>query len=272
MTETLVEVDQLVTDIDGNRILNGVSLQVMRGEIVALIGGSGTGKSTLLKQIIGLLRPTAGHISLFGTDVWSASSAELRSLRQRFGMLFQDGALFSSINIEQNVATPLFEHTDLPKPVCLKLARLKLALVGLPGSAALKMPNELSGGMRKRAALARALALDPELLFLDEPTSGLDPLSARAFDDLIRALSDSLGLTVLLITHDLDTLLSIIDRAIVLADGKVLGDGSIAQIHQIDDPWLLAYFATREAPRETRSAIAGTTSQRAASNVTLNTI
>ncbi len=254
MAEALVEVDKLVTRFGGSTVLKGVSLQVMRGEIVALIGGSGTGKSVLLKQIIGLLRPTSGRTALFGTDIWSASSAELSSLRQRFGMLFQDGALFSSINIEQNVATPLFEHTGLPKSQCLKLARLKLALVGLPASAALKMPNELSGGMRKRAALARALALDPELLFLDEPTSGLDPISARAFDDLIRALSHNLGLTVLLITHDLDTLLSIINRVIVLAHGEVLGSGSIAEIRQIDDPWLKEYFSARASLEETHHA------------------
>ncbi|MHB1676399.1 MAG: ABC transporter ATP-binding protein [Sulfuriferula sp.] len=254
MAEALVEVDKLVTRFGGSTVLKGVSLQVMRGEVVALIGGSGTGKSVLLKQIIGLLRPSGGRTSLFGTDVWSASGAELSNLRQRFGMLFQDGALFSSINIEQNVATPLFEHTDLPKAQCLKLARLKLALVGLPASAALKMPNELSGGMRKRAALARALALDPELLFLDEPTSGLDPISARAFDDLIRALSHNLGLTVLLITHDLDTLLSIIDRVIVLAHGEVLGSGSIAEIRQIDDPWLKEYFSARASLEEKHHA------------------
>ncbi len=254
MAEALVEVDKLVTRFGGSTVLKGVSLQVMRGEVVALIGGSGTGKSVLLKQIIGLLRPTGGRTALFGTDVWSASGAELSTLRQRFGMLFQDGALFSSINIEQNVATPLFEHTNLPKPQCLKLARLKLALVGLPASAALKMPNELSGGMRKRAALARALALDPELLFLDEPTSGLDPISARAFDDLIRTLSHNLGLTVLLITHDLDTLLSIIDRVIVLAHGEVLGSGSITEIRQIDDPWLKEYFSARASLEDTHHA------------------
>ena len=250
MADVLIEVDQVVTQLGDHAILNGVSFQVMRGEVVALIGGSGTGKSVLLKQIIGLLRPTGGHTSLFGTDIWSASKAELRGIRERFGMLFQDGALFSSINIEQNVATPLFEHTNLSKQECLRLARLKLALVGLPNSTATKMPNELSGGMRKRAALARALALDPELLFLDEPTSGLDPISARAFDDLIRALSNSLGLTVLLITHDLDTLLSIIDRVIVLADGKVLGAGSITEIQQLDDPWLRDYFSTRTYPEK----------------------
>jgi phospholipid/cholesterol/gamma-HCH transport system ATP-binding protein len=143
------------------------------------------------------------------------------------------------------VATPLFEHTDLAQADCLQLAQLKLALAGLPPDAATKMPNELSGGMRKRVALARALALDPELLFLDEPTSGLDPISARAFDHLIRTLADNLGLTVLLVTHDLDTLLSIIDRVIVLANGKVLGSGTVAEIQQIDDDWLRAYFAAR---------------------------
>jgi phospholipid/cholesterol/gamma-HCH transport system ATP-binding protein len=220
-------------------------MSVRRGEVVALIGGSGTGKSVLLKEMIGLLRPTAGQVQLFGELVWTSSEAELRSLRQRFGVLFQDGALFSSINVARNVATPLFEHTDLAQADCLQLAQLKLALAGLPPDAATKMPNELSGGMRKRVALARALALDPELLFLDEPTSGLDPISARAFDHLIRTLADNLGLTVLLVTHDLDTLLSIIDRVIVLSNGKVLGSGTVAEIKQIDDDWLQAYFAAR---------------------------
>lgn len=243
--DTLIAVDNIVTRFGANTIHDGVSMSVRRGEVVALIGGSGTGKSVLLKEIIGLLRPQAGQVQLFGELVWSSSAAELRSLRQRFGVLFQDGALFSSINVARNVATPLFEHTDLAQDDCLQLARLKLALAGLPPGAAIKMPNELSGGMRKRVALARALALDPELLFLDEPTSGLDPISARAFDHLIRTLADNLGLTVLLVTHDLDTLLSIIDRVIVLSNGKVLGSGTVAEIKQIDDEWLQAYFAAR---------------------------
>jgi phospholipid/cholesterol/gamma-HCH transport system ATP-binding protein len=171
-------------------------------------------------------------------------------LRSRFGVLFQDGALFSSLSVEDNVATPLFEHTDLPHDLCRQLARLKLSLANLPADAAKKKPSELSGGMRKRVALARALALDPELLFLDEPTSGLDPISARAFDSLIRLLADTLGLTVFLVTHDLDTLFSIVDRIIVLANGRVLGSGSVAELKKIDDPWLTAYFAAR-VPEET---------------------
>ncbi|BBO99392.1 ABC transporter ATP-binding protein [Sulfuriferula nivalis] len=243
--DTLIAVENIVTRFGVNTIHDGVSMSVRRGEVVALIGGSGTGKSVLLKEMIGLLRPTAGQVQLFGESVWTSSEAELRSLRQRFGVLFQDGALFSSINVARNVATPLFEHTDLAQADCLQLAQLKLALAGLSPDAATKMPNELSGGMRKRVALARALALDPELLFLDEPTSGLDPISARAFDHLIRTLADNLGLTVLLVTHDLDTLLSIIDRVIVLSNGKVLGSGTVAEIKQIDDDWLQAYFAAR---------------------------
>ena len=244
MTDTLIKVDQVVTRFGENIVHDGISLEVKRGEIVAIIGGSGTGKSVLLREIIGLLRPDSGNITLFGEDILTANESQLRQLRQRFGMLFQDGALFSSLNTEQNVATPLLEHSQLPKAVCLQLARLKLAMVGLPDTVVTKMPSELSGGMRKRTALARALALDPELLFLDEPTSGLDPISARAFDHLIRTLADSLGLTILLITHDLNTLLSIIDRAVVLSDGKVLGTGSVAEIRQIDDPWLRDYFSS----------------------------
>jgi phospholipid/cholesterol/gamma-HCH transport system ATP-binding protein len=244
MTDTLIQVEQIVTRFGKNTVHDGVSMEVARGEVVAVIGGSGTGKSVLLKEIIGLLRPESGRIHLFGVNMLTADEASLEQVRQRFGMLFQDGALFSSLNVEQNVATPLLEHTHLPKAVCLQLARLKLAMVGLPPSAANKMPSELSGGMRKRAALARALALDPELLCLDEPTSGLDPISARAFDHLIRTLADNLGLTILLITHDLNTLLSIIDRAVVLSGSKVLGSGTVAEIRQIDDPWLHEYFSS----------------------------
>ena len=243
--QPVIELDNIVTRFGTQSIHDGVSLKVNRGEVVALIGGSGSGKSVLLKELVGLIKPSAGSARLFGEDVWAASGEQLNRLRQRFGMLFQDGALFSSLNVAQNVAVPLLEHTNLDKAECMRLARLKLALAGLPDSAAAKMPSELSGGMRKRAALARALALDPELLFLDEPTSGLDPISARAFDQLIRVLSDGLGLTVFLITHDLDTLLSIIDRVIVLADHRVLADGSVATLQQIDNPWLRDYFSAR---------------------------
>lgn len=243
--QAIIEVDHVVTRLGGALIHDGVSLDAKAGEIVALIGGSGTGKSVLLKEIVGLLRPAAGTIRLFGEDVWSVNETALMRLRKRFGVLFQDGALFSSLTVEQNVALPLREHTALTPAECLELARLKIVLAGLPISAALKMPSELSGGMRKRAALARALALDPELLFLDEPTSGLDPISARAFDRLIRVLSDSMGLTVFLVTHDLDTLLSMVDRIIVLANGKVLGQGTVADLRQIQDPWLQDYFSAR---------------------------
>jgi phospholipid/cholesterol/gamma-HCH transport system ATP-binding protein len=245
MSEPVIEVSEVVTRLGGALIHDGVSLEVARGEVIALIGGSGTGKSVLLKEIIGLIRPQAGSIRLFGKDVWKASESELMALRRRFGVLFQDGALFSSLTVEQNVAAPLREHTDLPVQDCLELARLKIALAGLPASACGKMPSELSGGMRKRAALARALALDPELLFLDEPTSGLDPISARAFDRLIRLLSDSLGLTVFLVTHDLDTLLAMVDRIIVLSQGKVLGQGTVGELKNVNDKWLQDYFSAR---------------------------
>lgn len=245
MDVPVIEVRDIVTRLSGALIHDGVSLSVQRGEVAALIGGSGTGKSVLLKEIIGLIRPQSGSIRLFGEDVWAANESRLMALRRRFGVLFQDGALFSSLTVEQNVAAPLREHTSLSPKECLELARLKIALVGLPASACGKMPSELSGGMRKRAALARALALDPELLFLDEPTSGLDPISARAFDRLIRLLSDSLGLTVFLVTHDLDTLLAMVDRIIVLAYGKVLGEGTVDELKQLDNAWLRDYFAAR---------------------------
>ena len=256
--QALAEASHVVTRLGGKTIHRGVSLRVEQGEITALIGGSGTGKSVLLRVLCGLLVPVSGHAWLFGKDVAAAArSGEINQLRTRFGMLFQDGALFSNLTVEQNVAAPLLEHTRLPRATCFDLARLKLSMVGLPPDAGDKLPDELSGGMRKRAALARALALDPELLFLDEPTSGLDPVSARAFDQLLRTLCDNLGLTALLITHDLDTLLSIADTIIVLANGKVLGAGDLAFIRQLDDPWLQSYFASRgdipaPPPRETR--------------------
>ena len=186
----------------------------------ALIGGSGSGKSVLLKEIIGLVRPTAGRIELLGTDVWRCGEQELNALRRRFGVLFQDGALFSSLTVAENVAVPFRENTALPMDLIAPLVGFKLALVGLPADAAVKSPAQLSGGMRKRVALARALALEPEILFLDEPTSGLDPVGAREFDRLLRVLADSLGLTVFIVTHDVDLLASVADRAIALVGGQ----------------------------------------------------
>lgn len=251
MTETVIDVRDVAIALGGNSIHRGLTLSVARGEVVALIGGSGTGKSVLLREIIGLLKPDAGQIELFGQSVLESTSDQMNALRRRFGVLFQDGALFSSLNVEDNVATPLFEHTRLERGTCRQLARLKLDMAGLESDVAKKLPSALSGGMRKRVALARALALDPELLFLDEPTSGLDPISGRTFDALIRLLADSLGLTVFLVTHDLDTLFSIVDRVIVLSEGRVLGSGTVTELKHIDDPWLRDYFSARASEGET---------------------
>jgi len=243
--ESVLEVRELVTRFGAERIHDGVSFSVRRGEMVALIGGSGTGKSVLLKEVIGLLRPAAGSIRLLGAEVWRSSPDEMNALRRRFGMLFQDGALFSSLTVAENIAVPFRENTDLPAELVSALVGFKLSLVGLAPETGAKMPAQLSGGMRKRAALARALALEPEILFLDEPTSGLDPVGARAFDRLVRVLCDSLGLTVFIVTHDLDTLLSVIDRAIVLAGGKVIADGPVDAVRRTDDAWIRDYFAAR---------------------------
>lgn len=241
----MLEVDSIVTRFDSDVVHKGVSFRITRGEVVALIGGSGTGKSVLLREVIGLLRPAEGRVRLLGVDVWDSDDGEMNLLRRRFGMLFQDGALFSSLTVAENIAVPFREHTNLPAELIAPLVGFKLALVGLPPDTGRKTPAELSGGMRKRVALARALALDPEILFLDEPTSGLDPISARAFDNLLRTLSDSLGLTVFIVTHDLDTLLSIIDRVIVLSAGKIIADGPVGRVMESDDPWVREYFSSR---------------------------
>ena len=243
--ERVLEADSVVTRFGTEVIHDRVSFTVGRGEVVALIGASGTGKSVLLKAAIGLIRPSGGTIRLLGTDVWRSSADELNALRRRFGMLFQDGALFSSLTVAENIAVPFRENTDLPMDLIAPLVGFKLALVGLAPDAGKKTPAQISGGMRKRVALARALALEPEILFLDEPTSGLDPVGARAFDALVRVLSESLGLTVFIVTHDLDTLLSIIDRAIVLSRGKVIADGPVSAVMQADDPWIRDYFSAR---------------------------
>jgi len=237
-----IEADSIVTRIGGRTLHDGVSFSVPRGKIVALIGASGVGKSVLVRELIGLARPAGGTIRVLGTDVWRAGEDELNTLRRRFGMMFQDGALFSSLTVAQNVATPLRERGGIPPELVEPLVRLRIAFAGLPPEAAVRLPSELSGGMRKRAAVARALALEPELLFLDEPTSGLDPVTARGFDKRVRFLSDELGLTVFLVTHDLDTLLGIVDRAIVLAGGKVVAEGTVDELRRHDDPWLHSYF------------------------------
>ncbi len=241
----VIEVDGIVTRFGAGTVHDGVSFSVARGTLAALIGGSGTGKSVLLREIIGLHRPTEGSVRVLGTDMWRSPAEQVAAVRRRFGMTFQDGALFSSLTVAQNVAVPLTEHTRIEPEVREHLVRLRLAQAGLAADAGARMPSELSGGMRKRAALARALALEPEILFLDEPTSGLDPATARAFDGLVRSLVDNLGITVFLVTHDLDTLLTVVDRVIVLAGGKVLADGPPREIARLDDAWIRSYFAIR---------------------------
>lgn len=245
--DIVVDVQGVVTRFGAQTVHDGLNLQIRRGELVALIGGSGSGKSVLLREILGLQRPTAGTVHLLGTDMWHASEAQLAATRRRFGMMFQEGALFSSLDVAGNVATPLREHTDTPPWLLPRLVNLRLTLAGLGADVGAKMPSQLSGGMKKRAALARALALEPEVLFLDEPTSGLDPITARAFDALIDFLNRDLGLTVLMITHDLDTLLSITRRIVVLGGGKVLADGSVQEVMAVDDPWIESYFASRHS-------------------------
>ncbi len=241
----VIELDGVVTRFGAHTVHDGVSFSVQPGTLVALIGGSGTGKSVLLREMIGLYRPSAGTLKLLGTDLWAAPPAEQQAVRQRFGMMFQDGALFSSLTVAQNVAVPLREHTQLAPQTLDALVSLRLLQAGLPVAVGQQYPNELSGGMRKRAAIARAIALEPELLFLDEPTSGLDPITARAFDRLVRSLVDDLGITVLLVTHDLDTLLTVVDRLVVLSNGRVLADGTVQEVMAVDDPWVQDYFSVR---------------------------
>jgi phospholipid/cholesterol/gamma-HCH transport system ATP-binding protein len=238
-----MRVHDIVTRFGTQAVHRGVSFAVRQGEVVGLIGGSGSGKSVLLKEIIGLVRPTEGRVELLGSDVWRCSAQQLNALRRRFGVLFQDGALFSSLTVAENVAVPFRENTRLAQDLVSALAGFKLALVGLPTDAAAKSPSQLSGGMRKRVALARALALEPEIVFLDEPTSGLDPVGAREFYRLLRVLADSLGLTVFVVTHDVDLLRAITDRVIALAAGRVIADGPVQDLSRSDVPWLREYFA-----------------------------
>lgn len=219
-----------------------LNLDVYRGEVLGVVGGSGTGKSVLLRCIAGLRPPQAGEISIFGQDALHCSESERRAIDQRMGVMFQDGALFSSLTVRENVEVPMRTVPGLSAAMRRELADLKISMAGLPYIAGDKFPSELSGGMRKRAGLARALALDPEIVFLDEPTAGLDPIGASAFDELINGLSQSMGLTVFLVTHDLDTLHATCDRIAVLAEKRVMYTGTMSDMLEVDHPWVHEYF------------------------------
>lgn len=240
--EKVIEVRGLVTAYGTHVVHDGLDLDVYRGEVLGVVGGSGTGKSVLLRAIIGLKKPSAGTVKVLGVDVTHAPDEQRREIEKRWGVLFQDGALFSSLTVLQNVEAPMREHLKMSHAMMKALGELKISMVGLPPLACGKFPSELSGGMRKRAGLARALALDPEIVFLDEPTAGLDPIGAAAFDDLIGQLQQSLGLTVFMVTHDLDSLHAICDRIAVLAEKKVLVTGTMADMLKVDHPWVHEYF------------------------------
>ena len=240
--EPIIRVRGLRNQFGSHVVHDDLDLDVYRGEILGIVGGSGSGKSVLLRTIAGLQKPVAGSIEVLGIDVLDGSEAERASLDNRWGVMFQDGALFSSLNVRENVEVPLRRIKKLAPPLRRELADLKISMVGLPYLAGDKYPSELSGGMRKRAGLARALALDPEVLFLDEPTAGLDPIGAADFDTLIKNLSRAIGLTVFLVTHDLDTLCTICDRIAVLAERKVLLTGRLHEMLEVDHPWVQDYF------------------------------
>jgi phospholipid/cholesterol/gamma-HCH transport system ATP-binding protein len=241
-TEAVIDIRDLHTRYGAAVVHENVSLTVRPGEIYSLVGGSGCGKSTLLRAIIMLLQPVSGSIRVFGQEVIGLSDEQALPLRRRWGVMFERGALFSSLTVAENVGMVLREHTSLSARLIDEVAALKIALTGLPADAGAKYPSELSGGMRKRAAMARAIALDPELLFLDEPTAGLDPLSAGGIDELVRNLRDVLGLTIMMVTHDLDLLWRTADRVAVLDQGHILGVGSMTELSRLDHPLIREYF------------------------------
>ena len=240
--DAIISVRDLKTQFGDQVIHEHLDLDIYAGEVLGIVGGSGTGKSVLLRTILGLNPPVAGSIEIFGKLRSEMTPEDAHAVERRWGVLFQDGALFSSLTVTQNIQVPLKEHLKLPVQLMDEIAALKIALVGLPAEAGPKYPSELSGGMRKRAGLARALALDPEIVFLDAPTAGLDPIGASAFDELIKNLQATLGLTVFMVTHDLDSLYAICDRIAVLADKRVIVTGPISEMLKQEQPWIKEYF------------------------------
>lgn len=252
--DAIIKVRGLRTQFGDHVVHDNLDLDVYRGEVLGVVGGSGTGKSVLLRAIVGLLRPQGGEIEVFGTDMLNATDDARETIERRWGVMFQDGALFSSLTVRENVEAPMREQIHLSRETRRALAELKIAMVGLPPNACDKYPSELSGGMRKRAGLARALALDPEIVFLDEPTAGLDPIGASAFDELIKKLQTTLGLTVFMVTHDLDSLHAICDRIAVLAERRVYVTGTMSDMLEVDHPWVHEYF---HGPRARAAGFAG---------------
>jgi len=240
--DAVIRVRGLVNQFGPHTVHRDLDLDLYRGEILGVVGGSGSGKSVLLKSIIGLNRPQSGRIEIFGREQAGLGGTEKRASRRRWGVLFQDGALFSSLTVAQNVQVPLREYYELSQALLDEIAAVKISMVGLDVDASPKYPSELSGGMRRRAGLARALALDPPLVFLDEPTAGLDPIGAASFDELIIELRDTLGLTVFLVTHDLDTLRTACDRIAVLAEQRIITTGKFEELMAYDHPWVKEYF------------------------------
>lgn len=253
-SDAVISVRDVTVAFGRNVILDKLDLDIRRGEVLGFIGPSGSGKSVLMRTILGLTQKKSGLIDIFGQDVDKVNERQRMAIDMRMGVLFQQGALFSSLTVLENIQVPMREYLDLPPKLMNELARLKIDLVGLKPDTAEKYPSELSGGMIKRAALARALALDPEVVFLDEPTSGLDPIGAADFDDLIANLRDTMGLTVYMVTHDLDSLFAICDRIAVLGQKKVLVDGTVEELLKCDDPWVQTYFNGKRARQIDKNA------------------
>ena len=247
--EAVLRVCDVTVAFGDKVVLDHLSLDVYRGEILGFVGASGTGKSVLLRTVLGLTPKRSGKIVIFGHDVEKLSEADRMLVDMRLGVLFQQGALFSALTVKENIQVPMREYLDLSPRLMDELAMLKLELVGLPPDAADKLPWQLSGGMIKRAGLARALALDPDIVFLDEPTSGLDPIGAAEFDELVAKLRDTMGLTVYMVTHDLDSLFSVCDRIAVLGQKKVLVEGTVNDMMQVEEPWVKSYFRGKRARR-----------------------